>query len=138
MKIPRKIIAIVGLSNREDRPSHEVARYLQSQGYRIIGINPAYAGQDILAAHCYGSLGEAAAALAVHGHKIDIVDCFRRATDIVPIADEAIAIGATCLWMQLGIVNDVAAAKARAAGLVVVMDLCTKIEVAAGRLHGVL
>lgn len=138
MNIPRKIIAVVGLSNRDDRPSYQVASYLQEHGYRIIGVNPAYAGQDILDEPCYATLGDAAAALKAKGLHIDIVDCFRRSSDIGPIADEAITVGATCLWMQVGIVNEAAAAKARAAGLVVVMDLCTKVEVEAGRLHGVL
>lgn len=138
MNIPRKIIAVVGLSNRDDRPSYQVAAYLQAHGYRIIGVNPAYAGQAILNETCYASLEDAATALKAQDLQIDIVDCFRRAPDIGPIADEAIRIGARCLWMQVGIVNEVAAIKARAAGLVVVMDLCTKVEVAAGRLHGVL
>ena len=138
MKIPRKIIAVVGLSNRDDRPSYQVASYLQAHGYRIIGVNPAYAGQDILDEACYATLSDAAAALKAKDLHIDIVDCFRRSSDIGPIADEAISVGATCLWMQVGIINEAAAAKARAAGLVVVMDLCTKVEVEAGRLHGVL
>lgn len=138
MKLPRKIIAVVGLSHRADRPSYDVAASLQAHGYRIVGVNPAYAGQEILGEYCYGTLTEAAHALAGKQLKIDIVDCFRKSADIPPIADEAIAIGATCLWMQMGIVNEAAAVKARQAGLVVVMDLCTKVEVQAGRLHGVL
>jgi predicted CoA-binding protein len=138
MQLPKKIIAIVGLSNREDRPSYQVASYLQEHGYRIVGVNPAYEGQEILTELCYGTLTEAARALHARNMHIDIVDCFRRSSDIPPIADEAIMIGATCLWMQVGIINEAAAAKARAAGLVVIMDLCTKVEVEAGRLHGVL
>jgi predicted CoA-binding protein len=135
---PRKIIAVVGLSNRDNRPSYQVAQSLQEYGYRIIAVNPQYAGQTILGEYCYGSLTEAANALKKVHIRIDIVDCFRRSSDIPPLADEAISVGATCLWMQLGIVNEEAAAKARAAGLVVIMDLCTKVEVEAGRLHGVL
>ncbi len=138
MKIPKKIIAVVGLSNREDRPSYQVARFLQEYGYRIIGVNPAYAGQDILEEHCYASLTEASDALKAKHLHIDIVDCFRKASEMPPVAEEAIRIGATCLWMQIGIINERAAATARAAGLVVIMDLCTKVEVGAGRLHGVL
>jgi predicted CoA-binding protein len=135
---PRKIIAVVGLSNRDNRPSYQVAQSLQKYGYRIIAVNPQYAGQTILGEYCYASLTEAANALKTAYLRIDIVDCFRRSSDIPPLADEAISVGATCLWMQIGIVNEEAAAKARAAGLVVIMDLCTKVEVEAGRLHGVL
>jgi len=84
----------------------------------------------VLGRRCYPSVTAAAAG----GERIDLVDCFRRAQDIGPLADEAIAAGASCLWMQLGIVNEEAAAKARAAGLDVVMDRCVKIE--HGRLFG--
>jgi hypothetical protein len=123
-----RTIAIVGLSSKPDRPSHGVARYLQDHGYRIIPVNPTHAGQSIFGEHCYASLREAADALEKKGLKIDIVDCFRRSEAIEPIADEAIAIGARCLWMQLGVVNEKAKAKAQAAGLAVVMDHCIKIE----------
>jgi hypothetical protein len=121
-------IAVVGLSKNPARPSHEVARYLQTQGYRIIPINPGCAGQYILGEFCYATLTEAAAVLANTGGQIDIVDCFRRAEFIPALADEAIAIGARALWMQLGIVNQEAADKAEQAGLIVVMDRCTKID----------
>lgn len=123
-----RTIAVVGLSAKTDRPSHEVARYLQTHGYRIIPVNPMYAGTRILNEPCYGSLTEAAAALAKDNVKIDVVDCFRKSEAIEPIADEAIAIGARYLWMQLGVVNEKAAAKARAAGLTVVMNRCIKID----------
>lgn len=123
-----KTIAVVGLSADTSRPSNEVADYLQSHGYRIVPVNPAYAGTRILDEPCYATLQEAATALADQGSAIDIVDCFRKSEFIGPIVDEAIAIHARCVWMQLGIVNDAAAAKARAAGLQVVMDRCTKIE----------
>src|SRR4051794_20974013 len=118
------VIAVVGLSANVHRPSHEVAAYMQAHGYRIIPVNPAYAGTRILGEYCHATLTEAAAALAKENLKMDIVDCFRRPDAIVPIADEAIAIGARCLWMQLGVVNEPAAAKAKAAGLMVVMDRC--------------
>lgn len=121
-------IAVVGLSAKPSRPSHEVAHYLQQQGYRIVPVNPTYAGTHILGELCYATLREAAAALAMHHEAIDLVDCFRKAQDIGPIADQAVEIGADCLWMQLGIVNEQAAATARAKGLDVVMDRCIKIE----------
>ena len=119
-----KTIAVVGLSARPERPSHGVAKYLQQQGYRIVPVNPTYAGTPILGEPCYSTLREAVQVVG----KIDIVDCFRKAEHILPVADEAIAIGTRCLWMQLGVVNEEAAVKARAAGLEVVMDRCIKIE----------
>lgn len=122
-----KIIAVVGLSDKPDRASHEVAAYLQQQGYRILPVNPACAGQQILGAPVFASLQDAAASLKA-GEKIDIVDCFRKPDAIVPIARDAIAVGAGCLWMQLEIENDEAAQLARDAGLDVVMNHCLKIE----------
>jgi len=121
-----RTIAVVGLSNNPERASHEVAEYLQGHGYRIVPVNPVYADQSILGEPCHASLVEAAAALAPL--PIDIVDCFRKADQILPLAREAIQIGARCLWLQLDIVNEEAAGLARAAGLDVVMDHCTKIE----------
>lgn len=123
-----KTIAIVGLSNKPDRASHEVAAYLQEAGYRIVPVNPSYAGDSILGETVYGSLQEAADALAAGGQPIDIVDCFRKSEDIPPIARDAIAVRAGCLWMQLDIENQAAADLARAAGLDVVQDHCIKIE----------
>jgi predicted CoA-binding protein len=123
-----RTIAVVGLSANPDRASHEVAHYMQMHGYRIIPVNPSYAGTHILGEHCYPTLTQAAAALSEQGTQIDIVDCFRRPEHIMPIVTEAIAIAARCVWMQLGIVEQAAAAKAQAAGLVVVMDQCLKIE----------
>ena len=123
-----KTIAIVGLSNKPDRASHEVAAYLQEQGYRIVPVNPSYAGESILGETVYGTLPEAADALAGSGQRIDIVDCFRKSEDIPPIARDAIAVRAGCLWMQLDIENQAAADLARAAGLDVVMNHCIKIE----------
>lgn len=123
-----RTIAVVGLSPREDRPSHEVAKYMQQHGYRIVPVNPALAGQTLLGEKCYGTLTDAAAALAGDNQEIEIVDCFRKSEDIGPIADEAIAIGANCLWMQLGVTNADAAARAEHAGLIVIMDRCIKID----------
>jgi predicted CoA-binding protein len=123
-----KTIAIVGLSNKPERASFGVAGYLQEQGYRIIPVNPAYAGDEILGERVYASLQEAADALAPNGTRIDIVDCFRKSEDIPPLARDAIAIRAGCLWMQLEIENQAAADLARAAGLDVVMNHCLKIE----------
>lgn len=123
-----RVIAVVGLSPNPDRPSHEVAEYLQRHGYRIIPVNPAAAGTQILGEHCYATLTLAAAALAEQQMHINLVDVFRKPELVEPIADEAIAIRANGLWLQLGVVNQVAIDKARAAGLMVVADRCTKIE----------
>ena len=129
-----KTIAIVGLSIRPERASHEVAQYLQVEGYRIIPVNPSYAGQTILGETVYATLQDAATALAPAGQRIDIVDCFRNAESIMPIARDAVAVRAGALWMQLGIVNQPAADLAQAAGLDVVMDHCLKVEHAAWRM----
>ncbi|MDP3785760.1 MAG: CoA-binding protein [Undibacterium sp.] len=120
-----KTIAIVGISNKPDRDSYQVAQYLQEHGYRVIAINPLQMGNQILGEACYASLIEAKAATGLH---IDIVDCFRKAEDIPPIVEDAIASGAGAVWMQIGIINENAAQRARDAGLQVVMDLCTKVE----------
>jgi predicted CoA-binding protein len=116
-----KTIAVVGLSPQWHRPSFFAAKYMQGHGYRIIPVNPM--ATEILGQRCYPTLTAAAAE-----HRIDMVDCFRKSEDIPPIADEAIAIGARCLWMQIGVIHEASAAKARAAGLDVVMDRCVKIE----------
>ena len=116
-----RTIAVVGLSPQWHRPSFFAAKYMQEHGYHIVPVNPS--AQEILGEKCYPSVTEAA-----RHERIDMVDCFRRSEDIPPIADEAIAIGAKCLWLQLGVINEAAAAKARAAGLDVVMDRCVKIE----------
>ena len=123
-----KTVAIVGMSNKEDRASNEVGAYLQRNGYRILPVNPSYAGQAIHGETVYATLQEAADSLAASGQQIDIVDCFRKSEDIGPIAREAIAVRAGCLWMQLDIENQAAADLARAAGLDVVMNHCIKIE----------
>jgi predicted CoA-binding protein len=121
-----RTIAVVGLSFKTHRASYSVAQYMQRHGYRILPVNPSYAGRDILGETVYASLQEAAAAIAPA--RIDIVDCFRNAQDIPPIAADAIAVGAACLWMQQGIENEEAAAQARAAGMDVVMDRCIKVD----------
>lgn len=121
-----RIIAIVGLSDKPERASHQVAEYLIEHGYQVVPVNPALAGQDVLGQRAFATLTEAASAVAPA--RIDIVDVFRKAEDVVPIAEEAVAIKAGSLWLQLDIVNQQAAQIARAAGLEVVMDHCTKIE----------
>jgi predicted CoA-binding protein len=123
-----RVIAVVGMSPKADRASHYVAAYLQQHGYRVIPANPVAAGTRILGEHVYPTLTTAAAALAEQHILIDIVDVFRKPEEVLPIADEAAAIHAKALWLQLGVVNEVAAANARAAGLSVVMDRCIKIE----------
>ena len=120
-------IAVVGLSDKPDRASYGVAAYLQEHGYRILPVNPSCVGQQILGEPVFATLQDAAAALGAGG-KIDIVDCFRKPDAIVPIARDAIAVGAGCLWMQLEIENEEAAGLARNAGLEVVMNHCLKIE----------
>jgi len=119
------VIAMVGLSTNWYRPSYFAAKYMLDHGYRVIPVNPAY--QEVLGQKCYPTLRDIP-------EKIDIVDCFRKSEEIVPIAEDAIAIGAKVLWMQIGVINEAAAAKARKAGLEVVMDRCVKIEYA--RLFG--
>jgi predicted CoA-binding protein len=128
-------VAIVGISADPYRPSHFVAIYLQAEGYDIVPINPRYAGQTILGKRVYDTLTEAKEA----GEQIEIVDVFRKAEDVPPVADEAIAIGARVLWLQLGIRNDEAAQRAQQAGLTVVQNRCMKIEHARffGGLHTV-
>ena len=117
-----RTIAVVGLSPQWHRPSFFAAKYMQEHGYRIVPINPA--APEILGQRSYASVTAATAA----GERIDMVDCFRKSADIPPIAEEAIAIGARCLWRQIGVVDEGSAAKARPAGLDVVMDRCVKIE----------
>ena len=114
-----KTIAVVGLSPKPHRPSNQVARYLMEAGYTIIPVNP---GQDsVLGMPCYPNLRSIPTS-------VDLVDIFRRSEAVMPIVEEAIEIGAKYIWMQEGIVNREAAARAEAAGLAVVMDRCTKID----------
>lgn len=114
-----KTIAVVGLSPKPERDSHEVAHYLQQAGYTIIPVNPT--ADEILGEKVYPDLA------SIPG-KIDIVDIFRRSEHVPPIVDEAIGVGARTVWMQLGVVNEDAAKKAADAGLDVVMDRCTLRE----------
>lgn len=116
-----KNIAMVGLSSNPYRPSHFAAIYLIAEGYNIIPVNPRES--EILGRKCYPSVTAAAM-----DYPIDVVDVFRASKDVPPIADEAIAVGASVLWMQLTVINTSAADKAVAAGLDVVMDRCMKIE----------
>ena len=116
-----RTIAVVGLSHKPHRASFDVARYMQAAGYRIIPINPNE--YEVLGEKAYPTLQEAA-----QHERIDLVNCFRNSEDIPPVVDEAIAIGAKAVWMQLGIRHPEAAAKAEAAGLMVVQDHCIKID----------
>jgi uncharacterized protein len=110
-----KTVAVVGLSSQPEKPSHSVPAYLQTQGYRIIPVNPNLS--EALNERAYPSLLEVPEA-------VDIVQIFRRAEDVPPVVEQAISIGAKIIWMQAGIVNEEAAEQARAAGLQVVMDTC--------------
>ena len=123
-----RTVAVVGLSPKPHRASFEVAHYLQTQGWRIIPINPvaATSGTLILGEKVYATLLDAA-----QHEKIDLVDVFRNAEDVPPVVAEAIAIGAQAVWLQLGIVNDAAIATAQAAGLRTVQNKCLLIEHAA-------
>ena len=114
-----RVIAVVGLSANWYRPSYFAAKYMMQHGYTVIPVNPAY--QEVLGQKCYPNLR------AIPG-KVDLVDCFRKTEEILPLAEDAIAIGAKVLWQQLGVLNEEAARKAEAAGLDSVMDRCVKIE----------
>jgi hypothetical protein len=118
-------IAIVGISDKPDRPSYNVAAYLLDHGYKIIPVNPNI--KNVLGQECFPDL------LSVPGH-IDIVDIFRKSEDVGPVVEQAIMKKANAIWMQLGIVNEAAANLAEQAGLDVVMDRCLKIE--HGRIYG--
>lgn len=128
-----RTIAVVGLSLKLRRASHEVAAYMQAQGYRIIPVNPksGVGVSHILGEKVYASLTEAA-----QHERIDLVECFRNSEDIPPVVDDAMAIGALAIWLQLGIRHDAAMAQARAAGLRVVQDRCLKIDHRAWRAAG--
>lgn len=114
-----RTIAVVGLSAEWHRPSFFAAKYMQEHGYRIVPVNPRYT--EVLGERCYASLRDIP-------HPVDMVDVFRRADDVGPIAGDAIAIGAKCLWQQLGVRNLEAGTRVREAGLDSVMDRCVKIE----------
>lgn len=114
-----KVIAVVGLSAQWHRPSYFAAKYMQEHGYRVIPVNPTY--DAILGEKCYKSVHDIP-------EGVDIVDCFRKSADIPPIAEDAVAIGARVLWMQLGVESPAARRIAEAAGLEVVENRCVKIE----------
>ena len=118
-----RTIAVVGLSAEWHRPSFFAAKYMQDHGYRIVPVNPRYAkaSTDVLGEHCY-------AALTDIPFPVDMVDVFRRTEDVLPIAQQAIQMGAKCLWQQIGVMNLEADALARNAGMDSVMDRCVKIE----------
>jgi predicted CoA-binding protein len=117
-----RVVAVVGLSSNPDRPSYQVAEYLQSHGYRIIPVNPGC--QEILGEKCYPSLRDIPFA-------VEVVDIFRKLEAVPAIVDQAIAIGAKAVWLQLGLEESRAAAKATQAGLRVVQNRCMKVEHAA-------
>jgi uncharacterized protein len=119
-----RTVAVVGLSPKPHRDSYEVAAYMQAHGWRIVPINPN--ATEVLGETCYATLTEAA-----QHERIELVNCFRNSADIPPIVDEAIAIGAKAVWMQLDIAHAAASEKARAAGLLVVENRCLKIYHAA-------
>ena len=114
-----RTLAVVGLSANWYRPSYFAAKYMQEHGYRVVPVNPSY--DSVLGEKCYASLKD------IPG-KVDLVDCFRKSDEIPALAEEAIAIGARVLWMQLGVENPAARRKAEAAGLEVVENRCVKIE----------
>ena len=114
-----RTIAVVGLSAEWHRPSYFAASYMQHKGFRIVPVTPAY--PEVLGEKAYASLRDIP-------FPVDMVDVFRKTADVLPVARDAIAIGARCLWQQLGVVNTEADALARAAGLDSVMDRCVKIE----------
>ena len=116
-----KTIALVGWSPKPDRPSHRVAAFLKARGYRMIPVNPGQAGQD--------ALGETVVATLAEAGPVDMVDIFRRSEEAGAVADDAVRLGAKVVWMQLGVVDEAAAARARAAGVQVVMDRCPAIEI---------
>jgi predicted CoA-binding protein len=121
-----RVVVVVGLSSRPEKPSYKVASYLKEQGYKIIPVNPAE--KEILGEPCYRDLASVP-------ESIDVVDIFRRSEEVLPIVEEAIKIGAKAVWMQEGVINEEAAARAKEAGLMVVMDKCMRKELAKSQ-HG--
>ena len=117
-----RTIALVGTSDRPDRPSYGVMRTLQAHGYRVIPVNPQITGEHVHGEYVFRELAQI-------GEPIDLVDIFRRPQAAGEAVDEAIAVGAKAVWMQLGVVNEAAAARAEAAGLKVVMDRCPAIDI---------
>jgi len=117
-----RTIAVVGASDRPNRPSYGVMKFLQDWGYRVIPVNPQITGEHILGEFVWRELAQI-------GVPIDIVDVFRRPDAAAEAVQQAIFVGAKAVWMQIGVINEEAAAKAEAAGLKVVMDRCPKIEI---------
>jgi predicted CoA-binding protein len=117
-----RTIALVGASDRPDRPSYEVMAVLQRHGYRVFPVNPQITGEHVHGEYVWRELGQI-------GESIDLVDIFRRPEAAGEAVDQAIAAGAKAVWMQLGVINEAAAARAEAAGLTVVMDRCPAIEI---------
>ena len=118
-----RTIAMVGASDRPDRPSHGVMKFLQNRGYRVIPVNPQITGEHVHGEFVWRELAQI-------GVPIDIVDIFRRPQAAAEAVEQAIFVGAKAVWMQIGVINEEAAARAEAAGLKVVMDRCPKIEIA--------
>ena len=116
-----KTIALVGWSPKPDRPSHGVAAFLKRRGYRVIPVNPGQAGQQ--------ALGETVVATLAEAGPVDMVEIFRRSEEAGAVADEAVRLGAKVVWMQLGVEDEAAAERARAAGVKVVMNRCPAIEI---------
>jgi predicted CoA-binding protein len=117
-----RTIAVVGASDRPSRPSYGVMRFLQDHGYRVLPVNPQITGEHVLGEYVWRELAQI-------GVPIDIVDIFRRPDAAGNAVDQAIFVGAKAVWMQIGVINEEAAARAEAAGLQVVMDRCTKLEI---------
>ncbi|WP_431298813.1 CoA-binding protein [Tabrizicola sp. BL-A-41-H6] len=120
-----KTIALVGWSPKPDRPSHRVAAFLKGRGYRVIPVNPGQAGQTALGETVFASVAEA----VENAGPVDMVEIFRRSEEAGAVVDAAIAAGAKVVWMQLGVIDEAAAERARNAGLQVVMDRCPAIEI---------
>lgn len=120
-----RTIAVVGWSPKPDRPSHGVAAFLARRGYRVIPVNPGQAGQEALGTTVRASLAE----VAEKDGPVDMVEVFRRSEEAGAVVDEAIAIGAKAVWLQLGVTDDAAMARARAAGLMAVQNRCPAIEI---------
>ena len=118
-----RTIALVGASDRPERASYGVMKFLQDQGYRVYPVNPRITGEHVHGEFVWRELNQI-------GEAIDIVDIFRNSAEAGAVVDEAIAVGAKAVWMQLGVIDEAAAARAEAAGLKVVMDHCPKIEFA--------